>query len=425
MPSKYHLLLYLLVVSSGLFLYQSRKAWMMTGGNHVQRISEQKTPPRYEEVFSKEHKPPFFSIKDKQLVSATFFTDKVKQSKTIYQQKVATLKKHKLWSELDPISNCTGHEKGPQLCDDTRNCSTSLPAADSSENIKSILAPLTNIKDGALEMLKDIFEPPSVKVKYVFLTAASANHFTESQAMIETLDKNILPGLKNYLFYYYDMGLHKNQVELLQNFSKAVVRKYPFDRLPGRFSYLRCYTWKPLILQAHFDSAEYVIWMDSSVRFTKNNKKAMFQKLRMTGVLMSPANFPFAQHTSMHLFSYFNSDPCHYSMYQETEANFILLHNQPFVRRLIMDPWVACAVDPNCMCHYGSTQLFRCPTHTRRYGKCHRYDQSTIGLIVLKLFRRNIATIQVPKGEYAIISRSKETGPRYLEELYKNTRTRV
>ncbi|XP_046550841.1 uncharacterized protein LOC124260561 isoform X2 [Haliotis rubra] len=310
-----------------------------------------------------------------------------------------------------------------QLCDDTGRCSTSLPAADSMDNIKSILTPLTKIKDGALEMLKDMFGAPSVKVKYVFLTAASANHFTESQAMIETLSNNILPSLKNYSFYYYDMGLKKNQVELLQNFSKAEVIKFPFHRLPHRFANLRCYTWKPLILQAHFDSAEHVIWMDSSVLFTTNNTQAMFQRLKLTGVIMSTEKFPFAQHTSMHLFSYFNSDPCHYSMYQENEANFILLHNQPFVRKLIMDPWVACAVDPNCMCHYGAEKLFRCPTHTRKYGKCHRYDQSTIGLILLKLFRRNIATILAPKGKYARISRSKESGHRYLEELYNKTRT--
>ncbi|XP_046565429.1 uncharacterized protein LOC124274156 [Haliotis rubra] len=290
------------------------------------------------------------------------------------------------------------------------------------DNIKSILTPLTKIKDGALEMLKDMFGAPSVKVKYVFLTAASANHFSESQAMIESLSNNILPSLKNYSFYYYDMGLKKNQVELLQNFSKAEVIKFPFHRLPHRFANLRCYTWKPLILQAHFDSAEHVIWMDSSVLFTTNNTQAMFQRLKLTGVIMSTEKFPFAQHTSMHLFSYFNSDPCHYSMYQENEANFILLHNQPFVRKLIMDPWVACAVDPNCMCHNGAQKLFRCPTHTRKYGKCHRYDQSTIGLILLKLFRRNIATILAPKGKYAHISRSKESGHRYLEELYNKTR---
>ncbi|XP_067660029.1 uncharacterized protein [Haliotis asinina] len=418
--AKYRLLLFFLVMFCGVVLYQYIYVFTTSRGNIIHGVSE-KTSPRD----SVKEESRLLSLQEKHLVSATFFADNLKKSMTIFQQKIAALKKHKLWAQLDPISNCTGRERGPQICDDMQNCSTPLPAADSIDNIKSILTPLTKIKDGALEMLKDLFGAPFVKVKYVFLTAASENHFTESQAMIETLSKTILPSLKNYAFYYYDMGLKKSQVELLRNFSKAVVKKFPFHRLPHRFAYLRCYTWKPLIVQAHFDSAEHIIWMDSSVLFTTNNTQEMFQRLKMTGVIMSTEKFPFAQHTSMQLFSYFNSDPCHYSMYRENEANFILLHNQPFVRRLIMDPWVACAVDPNCMCHYGSPKLFRCPTNTRKYGKCHRYDQSTIGLILLKLFRRNIATVLVPKGKYARISRSKESGHRYLEELYNKTRNHL
>ncbi|XP_071108711.1 uncharacterized protein [Haliotis cracherodii] len=269
------------------------------------------------------------------------------------------------------------------MCNDKAACKHPLPAADSQENIRNILTPVTKLKEGALGRIKDVFNIQERR-KYAFVTAASADHFDESQEMIMTLDKYIFPHLSNYSFYYYDMGLYRSQVKL-----------------------------------AHFDNAEYTVWLDASSRFDKGNPREMFNLLKETGVLMSPWPYPFAQHCSKHMFSYFNTEPCHFSVYHESESGFIMLHNQPFTRRLIMDPWVACAVDPNCMCHPGAKQLYWCSFRTRKYGKCHRYDQSAINLILLQMFRRNIDSVQIPKKKYAHVSRKK--GLLYLKNLHRTT----
>ncbi|XP_071108709.1 uncharacterized protein [Haliotis cracherodii] len=304
------------------------------------------------------------------------------------------------------------------MCNDTAACKHPLPAADCQENIRNILTPVTKLKEGALGRIKDVFNIQERR-KYAFVTAASADHFDESQEMIMTLDKYIFPHLSNYSFYYYDMGLYRSQVKLLEKYGRAVIKRYPFDLLPDRFSYLKCYTWKPIVMQAHFDNAEYTVWLDASSRFDKGNPREMFNLLKETGVLMSPWPYPFAQHCSKHMFSYFNTEPCHFSVYHESESGFIMLRNQPFTRRLIMDPWVACAVDPNCMCHPGAKQLLSCSFRTRKYGKCHRYDQSAINLILLQMFRRNIDSVQIPKKKYAHVSRKK--GLLYLKDLHRTT----
>ncbi|XP_067650237.1 uncharacterized protein [Haliotis asinina] len=352
-------------------------------------------------------------LRDNQLV---YSTDDVINLVDLYRQKVASLKQKKIWSELPPLSPCTGKEKKAlDLCNDTAACRHPLPATDSQENIRNVLTPVTKLKEGALERIKEVFNIQERR-KYAFVTAASADHFDESQEMIMTLDKYIFPFLSNYSFYYYDMGLNKSQVKLLQQYGRAEIKRYPFDLLPDRFFYFKCYTWKPLVMQAHFDNAEYTMWLDASSRFDKGNPREMFDLLKETGVLMSPwPKYPFAQHCSKYMFSYFNTEPCHFSVYHESESGFIMLHNQPFTRRLVMDPWVSCAVDPNCMCHPGAKKLYWCSFGTRKYGKCHRYDQSAINLILLQLFRRNIDSIQIPKKKYHHVSR--KTGYLYLQNL--------
>ncbi|XP_046572044.1 uncharacterized protein LOC124280190 [Haliotis rubra] len=154
-------------------------------------------------------------LMDNQLV---YSRDDVTNLVDIFRQKVATLKQRKIWSELPSLSPCTGKEnKTLDLCNDTAACKHPLPAADSQENIRNILTPVTKLKEGALERIKGVFNIQERR-KYAFVTAASADHFDESQEMIMTLDKYIFPYLSNYSFYYYDMGLNKSQVKLVRNY---------------------------------------------------------------------------------------------------------------------------------------------------------------------------------------------------------------
>ncbi|XP_071108926.1 uncharacterized protein [Haliotis cracherodii] len=157
-------------------------------------------------------------LDDKQLVSDINIENRVKQSLDFFREKeerkILALKQNKIWSELPPFPRCTGKEKKALgMCNDTAACKHPLPAADSQENIRNILTPVTKLQEGALGRIKDVFNIQERR-KYAFVTAASADHFDESQEMIMTLDKYIFPHLRTYSFYYYDMGLNRSQVKL-------------------------------------------------------------------------------------------------------------------------------------------------------------------------------------------------------------------
>ncbi|XP_046565431.1 uncharacterized protein LOC124274158 [Haliotis rubra] len=106
MMSKYRLLLFVVVAFCGVSLYQYMNVFTTSRGTILRGICE---PATHRDTVKEESR--LLSMQEKHLVSSTFFADNLKMSNTIFQQKIAALKKHKLWAQLDPISNCTGREK--------------------------------------------------------------------------------------------------------------------------------------------------------------------------------------------------------------------------------------------------------------------------------------------------------------------------
>jgi hypothetical protein len=54
-----------------------------------------------------------------------------------------------------------------------------------------------------------------------------------------------------------------------------------------------------------------------------------------------------------------------YWPYHELLAGFTALHNEPFMRRMLLEPWLACALHPRCMCTVDPHATRYCP-HTQR-----------------------------------------------------------
>ena len=55
----------------------------------------------------------------------------------------------------------------------------------------------------------------------------------------------------------------------------------------------------------------------------------------------------------------------------------------------VMRPWVACALHYGCMDFQNSHSLLNCTNESIEPHSCHRFDQSTIGIILTRLLIRN------------------------------------
>ncbi|XP_046564324.1 uncharacterized protein LOC124273154 isoform X1 [Haliotis rubra] len=328
----------------------------------------------------------------------------LEEYRKLLKWKISDLKRNGVLRHFPPRNACRADEPD-KVCID-KNCGAKLPDTHSDENLRSVLKPLTRLKERAISKTVKLLGDLPTGHNVTFITAGSSDHFLESQALIKNLHLTVFPRLHNYTFIYYDIGLEEDEREQLQRLCMCEVRKYPFEKLPTRLRFIRGFTWKPIIINAHLPTTDYIVWVDSSVRFRTGQLTPMFEDARARGLAFSPVGkYALAEHTSKDMFQYFSDSACHFSQYNEAEAGFQILHNDPFIRNFLVKVWTACALDPLCMATDQSEPQFHCNNKIRQYSKCHRFDQSAYSLILAKLFRQNIMSFYIPKGKYHILRR--------------------
>ncbi|KAK7483740.1 hypothetical protein BaRGS_00025061 [Batillaria attramentaria] len=248
--------------------------------------------------------------------------------------------------------------------------------------------------------------------KYVFVSAVSSNHYNELQALVENVQKHVFPRLKNFTFVIFDIGLTPNEHQQMQQLCQCSIVHFPFARLPDFVKQLYCYTWKPPIIQALIVKSEFLIWMDASIRWSKDAPlRDLFSRAAQQGLQLglNPLGSSIAIRTSNLTFTFYGDQPCQYDPHGEVTGGFGVYHNEPFVRVAILEPWVTCAFDRGCMCVPRFAEMLNCRlAPPRPYGLCHRFDQSSLGIIVSKLFKeRTTSLLQLPGHRAVKVARRK------------------
>ncbi|XP_046560141.1 uncharacterized protein LOC124269174 [Haliotis rubra] len=265
--------------------------------------------------------------------------------------------------------------------------------------------------------LKEMQVKPTGK-QMLFITGASANHYLESQAMLKNFHEVVLPNMKNYSLIYYDLGLTLEQRAQVQKHCKCEVRVFPVTKLEDWMKKLKCYAWKPLIVQANIRSADMLVWLDASSRLTMKGLKETLEDVKSQGMVLRPGGkVAMSQHIDKQMMQYFNSTACAYSPYRMTSGSFVFLHNEQFVRDAIVTPWAMCAVTQNCICPQHA--VLYCNPNIHRNGKCHRYDQAGLTMIVTKLFGQYIESFRLNKLSYKVKRGDKYKYFDYLESQEK------
>ena len=234
------------------------------------------------------------------------------------------------------------------------------------------------------------------KYDVLILNAVSSDHYNESQAMLENFHNELFPVLKNFRLIIYDIGLTKDQRKMTQKHCNCTVLSFPFHKFPTHVSTLMCYAWKPLIVAAHYDQAEVIMWADSSVRFRHSAEiPELIRRTKDRGVQQRRCfEFNKLPHFTLpRIFEHFGDSPCAFMSVPMVEGNFALYHREPLVRRAVIEPWLACAATESCICplQYRSRRhCFKIPMPIpNRIGLRNCYDQSVMSVILAKLFREN------------------------------------
>ncbi|XP_046583907.1 uncharacterized protein LOC124291052 isoform X2 [Haliotis rubra] len=334
-----------------------------------------------------------------------------------YTKKLKDLQAAGLWRQN--IAKPCVEEKHPGNACVESSCPRPKPTTPE-DNLRSVLSTMSDLNHQHLSLILGLFpDPPSGK-RVMFVTAASSNHFHESQGLMKNLHQNVFPYISNYTFVYYDLGLWSWQRKQLEKHCRCEVRKFPQKYMPSRLQDLSCFTWKPIIIQANLPKTEILVWVDSCVRFWNKTAPYLLNDVERRGIITFGSNYSVGQHTMKETVAYMKEDTCSLAPVFEDQGGFLLFHNEQWIREAIVKPWVACAMSSNCMCPRHSRHMNRCNVNVRMYNKCHRYDQSAINIILHKLFRGHRSSLYSPFNERPNVTLERGGGDNYFGELERS-----
>ena len=249
----------------------------------------------------------------------------------------------------------------------------------------------------------------------VLAMASSANHFSEAQTLIKDIHQKVMPKFKNIKLVFYDIGLKPSQQKLLKKHCRCEVRTFSFDEYPDHVRKLLGYTWKPIIIQSLLQEFDFVMWMDASVRFHGTALKPLFSEASQTGVKVVPGGGSIAIRTHSNTFKALKEQPCMFH-WPELEATWMLVKRTKFTLQGVMKPWVSCALQYECMAQPRPNAMLTCPWgRNKKFGSCHRFDQSVLGIILTRLFNYKVQLAHFKVSDYGTIKR--EDRSNYLEHL--------
>ena len=128
----------------------------------------------------------------------------------------------------------------------------------------------------------------------------------------------------------------------------------------------------------------FVIWLDSSIRFTTGNLTLMFEMTISSGVIqLEFSGTNIVRNTHSQTFETLNEPRCLYRKYHMNPSGVVALFAKDYIIEGIMKPWVKCALVERCMQTNMPYKGVVC-SHTA----CHRYDQSVINILITRLFHR-------------------------------------
>ncbi|XP_055861191.1 uncharacterized protein LOC106074391 [Biomphalaria glabrata] len=355
------------------------------------------------------------------------FSNLQEEVETLSETLLSKLKNYRQSKNVVFKPTCQGKRYRSNSCDGSDHClQTQLPL-DPVDRVAQLVTPerlrLTQQHRKALQEMGN-----SVRARYdvIIVTAASSNHFLETQALLKNIHANVFPYLRNYSLIFYDIGLTTSERSAMQKFCRCTVLDFPFHKFPNFTSQLRCYSWKPVIIKSQLPNANVVVWADASVRFIKGAITAFVGSARQHGLQLGGSYSCSSIRTARSMYHYFGDEPCAYFCLGQAKATVGVYHNEYFVDRAILEPWVACALSQDCMCptdlpNTGCSKAKVIEAQLSNlnqpimYGVCHRFDQSAISIIIHKLYQNYYKQIFINNHPFCQILR-RDTEKYFPEE---------
>ena len=137
-----------------------------------------------------------------------------------------------------------------------------------------------------------------------------------------------------------------------------------------------------MVLKFH----RFVVWADASIRFLTKDLDQIFENARTLGVKAVAGHWSIASRTSNTTFNFLKESPCLFKNINECGATLIMIYANDFIMQHFVIPWVSCALTEQCMTPMGLIGCY----NEHVYFDCHRFDQSLLGILMVRLFHNDL-----------------------------------
>ncbi|KAI0238787.1 hypothetical protein LSAT2_010461 [Lamellibrachia satsuma] len=188
---------------------------------------------------------------------------------------------------------------------------------------------------------------------FVFVTAASSNHFAETVDAISSI-QTIMPEKK---IMYFDIGLKAKQI------AETALREQ-----------------------------RAVFWIDASFRIKRTDLSDAYRVARKNGGYVMFHGSPHSNFAVTHpdMYRYLPTDVNNQKMIQQLGSGMMLIYRTEKVFRDILWWFVMCALEARCfMPNSNQKCTFAAHDAYTKYAKCHRFDQAAINLILSNIWMRD------------------------------------
>ena len=219
---------------------------------------------------------------------------------------------------------------------------------------------------------------------FVFLTAADWKYYPSTTHMLSTIHRHF----PNKTIYFYDIGLTESQHESMSKVCNVIMRDFRpmIKELPYHVGRLKRYAWKPLIIHDLLRTESGIFYIDSSARFLSSDMSVVVEKtIDSTNGFLFFVRSPHSNYavTNRGTYEYLPTNTTAMKIIRQRGANTMLIYRTKDVYENIIQWFVLCALDADCIMP-SSSKLgcnFKSDTFTE-YANCHRFDQSVVNILV-------------------------------------------
>ena len=132
--------------------------------------------------------------------------------------------------------------------------------------------------------------------------------------------------------------------------------------------------------------------MDASVHFHTDNISHVIESAKTLTVMAAKGGGSITKNTVKKMFEILDEEPCTFRNIPEIQAGFIIYYGSSFGVNYFMRPWISCALTLECMVpNTNPLPLVDCTKEIPTYHRCHRFEQSMMGILLNRLFHLDLS----------------------------------